>query len=442
MATWTREAVGDFRDENVTTVRVAPQQARLRARPETGRRRRIPTWLTGIGLVVLAAFVATVVKLAVQRWFMLDLRIYRWGGLLARHSGDLYGLHYSHFNLGFTYPPIAALIFAAMSAVSLATLKFLITIGGVLSLIATSWLTWGALGYRRSVGRLGAALAAASVILWFQPVVQTLYFGQVNLIMMMIIVADLRLPDSFRLKGAGVGLAAGFKLTPLIFIAYLLLTRRFRAASVAAETFALTIAVSFILLPGQSRSFWFGGLFLDPHRTGNNAYVGNQSLHGALVRLLGSTALAQDSWIGASVIVGIAGLLLAAWAARHGREMAGILLCALTGLLISPISWTHHWVWVAPAAIVVASLTVRRETRLRLAAGRLPDWRQWARWAGLVAAAVPFFTLPQGLVAAAVVQGTGAHGTQLLTENLYVLIGLAVLGIAGFSVLRARRLVA
>jgi alpha-1,2-mannosyltransferase len=398
-------------------------------RPQT------PYRVISLGLVMFAVAVAILAILDLaspgQRWSMLDLQVYRWGGLLARHSGDLYGSEFPHQHLRFTYPPMAALTFAAMSAVSMSTLKWVVTVCSILSLTVTLWLTWGALGYRRSARRMGATLATVSVALWLQPVQQTLAFGQVNLILMLLIVADLCLPDAVRFKGVGVGLAAGFKLTPLIFIPYLLLTRRFRAACVALATFAVTIAGSLALLPADSRQFWIGGLFLDSNRTGNNAYVGNQSLKGTLARLLGSTAAAQPYWLGASAIIGVVGLLFAAWAARRGREMPGILLCALTGLLISPISWSHHWVWVAPALIVTADMAAGMHVR--------PGWRRWTCWFGVVMLAVPFFALPQSLVAGAVVQGTGAHGTQLLAENLYVIVGLSGLSIAGLVLIVHKR---
>jgi Glycosyltransferase family 87 len=408
----------------------------------------MPRGMITLGVVVFAASVAVLAAVEVaspgQR-YMLDLQIYRWGGLLARHSGDLYGSNFPHYHLRFTYSPTAALVFAALSSLPLPTLKWLITIGSISALATTLWLTLGALGYRRSAGRLGAALAAAGVALWLAPVQQTLGFGQVNLLLMLIIVADLCLPDSAWPKGVGVGLAAGFKLTPLIFIPYLLLTRRFRAAGVSLATFALTITVSLVVLPKQSPQFWFAGLFLNSHRTGNNAYVGNQSLNGTLARLLDSVTAAHPYWLIFSVIVGVVGLLLAAWAARRGDEIIGILTCALTGLLVSPISWSHHWVWAAPALVV----TIDRALQIRAPAsppgrlghriGRPSGWRQWAGWTGVTALAAAFFVLPQNLVPAATVQGNGAHGTQLLTDNLYVITGLAMLCLVGFHLMLHER---
>jgi alpha-1,2-mannosyltransferase len=370
----------------------------------------------------VAALAALDAALPGQRWNMLDLQIYRWAGLVVRHSGDLYNSHFPHYRLRFTYPPMAALIFAALPVGSLSALKWLVTVASVACLAATLWLTLGMLGYRRSAGRIAAALAAAGVALWLQPVQDTLVLGQVNLILMLVVLADLCLPDTAWFKGIGVGLAAGFKLTPLIFVLYLLLTRRFRAAGVSLAVFTLTIVGSLILLPGQAGQFWFGGLFLDSNRAGNNAYVSNQSLHGALARLLGETA-AQPYWLGSSVIIGVLGLLLAAWAARREHEITGILTCALTGLLISPVSWSHHWVWVAPALVVAADRARR---------SRWTHWRQWAAWCGVAALAAPFFTLPEVLVPASVAQGKGADGLQLLTGDLYVIAGLAALCFVGF----------
>lgn len=416
---------------------------------------RIQRWVVPLATVaftvsVTATFVTLALATSGKRSPMIDLQIYRWAGLIAAHSGDLYGGYFPHRHLPFTYPPMAALVFTVMTAIPMTVLRWLVTVTSVFCLIATLWLTWGMLGYRRSA-RAGATLAAASVILWLAPVLQTLWLGQINLILMLVIVADLCLPDTVWFKGVGVGLAAGFKLVPLIFIPYLLLTRRFRAAGVSLATFALTIASSQVLLLRQSQEFWLGRLFLDSGRPGNIAYVGNQSLHGTLARLMSSQSAEQPYWVVISVVIGVAGLLLAAWTARRGYEIIGILMCGLTGLLISPISWSHHWVWVAPALVVAADMAVRMRAPSWPAAGpghgirqlvswRWPGlWRRWVRWCVVVALAAPFFVLPEGLVPAIAVQGTRVHGITLLTGNLYVIDGLVTLCVVGLTLVARER---
>ncbi len=373
--------------------------------------------------VSLAALIAVDWAVSGGLWSMLDLQIYDWGGGLARHSGNLSGLSYRHLGLHFTYPPRAAAVFAALSYAPLPVLKWVATAGSVAALTAVTWLTWGALGYPRSPKRLGGTLALAAVAIWAEPVQQTLAFGQVNILLMLIIVADLCQPDDAWWKGAGVGLAAGFKLTPLIFVAYLLLTGRRRAVGVALAAFLATIIVPAVLLPSPSSRYWVGRLFMDPHRLGNVAYVGNQSLYGMLLRLAGSPRSANMAWLVAVVIVGAGGLLLAA-AAQRKQEMAGVVICALTGLLVSPVSWSHHWVWIVPALVVAVHGAARTG-----AVAALP--RRWPRaaWSGVLALVAVFFSRLIWIVPASTVQGKGMHGAWLLVGNLYVLAGLAALGV-------------
>jgi alpha-1,2-mannosyltransferase len=382
-------------------------------------------WMLVTGCVLFAlsvgALIAVDVAVAGGLWSMLDLQIYDWGGRVARHGGDLYGLAYQDLRLRFTYPPMAAAVFAVLSYVPLSALKWLASVGSVASLTAVSWLTWGALGYPRSRVRLAGALAIAAVAIWAEPVQQTLAFGQVNIVLMLIIVADMARPDRVWWKGAGVGLAAGFKLTPLIFIPYLLLTGRFRAAGVAVATFAASIAVPVLWLPSQSARYWAGGLFMDSDRLGNGAYVGNQSLRGMLLRLAGNSPPTQGLWVAAAVIVGAGGLLLAAAASRRGQEMAGVVICALTGLLTSPVSWSHHWVWMTPALV----LAVHNAARVKASADS--RWQQWASWGSVLALIVVFYSRLIWAVPAPAVQGRGLHGPWLLIGNLYVLAGLAAL---------------
>jgi alpha-1,2-mannosyltransferase len=397
-----------------------------------------PGWATpvaaGMFAVSMALLLAVFQAFSRRPWSMLDLRVYLWGGTLLHHSQDPYVYTYLDSGLRFTYTPLAAGVFALMAVVSPHIMKGLITVGSVVSLLAVLWLTWGTLESWSSRRRLGATLAVAAVALWIEPVRQTLSFGQVNLLLMLIIVADLCLPDSCWWKGVGVGIAAGFKLTPLVFVPYLLLTRRFRAAAVSAATFALTVLGSAVLLPKAAEDYWFDGLFLNPNRVGPVGYIGNQSLYGAIQRLLGSAAAARPYQLVTAAAVGTAGLLLAAWASRRGQEIVGILTCALTGLLISPVSWSHHWVWVAPILVVLADLAMRPPSRPAARHSR------WARWLGVTTVVVLFSGL-LWTVPARAAEGRVMTAFQQLVGDLYVLAGLAGLCvIAGLLALERRRL--
>ncbi|GAA4629680.1 hypothetical protein GCM10023196_052000 [Actinoallomurus vinaceus] len=383
-----------------------------------------------------AAYAMTVLAHPHDLWAMSDLKVYRWGGLLARHSDGLYDRTIGGF--AFTYAPIAAVIFAGLSVFPMAALRWIMTLASLSALVTAVWITWRTLGHRRSPALLGATLLVTAAALWTEPVQKTLWFGQINLILMTLIIADLRQGDGRRWKGAGIGIAAGIKFTPGIFIAYLLLTRRFRAAAVAIAVFALTIAVGFVALPHESRRFWGDRLFMAPSRVGPVDWVGNQSLYGMLVRFLGGENAARPYWLGVATVVGAVGLWLAARQSRGGHEPAAVVTCATTGLLISPISWSHHWVWIAPALVLAADRT----------AGRLRHAWAWAvAGVGLEALfgawifAVPGLpALPQGLIRTVPFgrhREDHWHGFELVRGNLYGLIALAA--ITALVILAVRR---
>ena len=145
------------------------------------------------------------------------------------------------------------------------------------------------------------------------------------------------------------------KLTPLIFIPYLLLIRKYRQAATATATFAATVALGYAILPRDSGTYWADGLFLKANRIVFLGTRGNQSLRGVLTRLAGSVSSGTVPWV-AAILVVTAGLVTAALLYRARQPVPAMLACALTGLLVSPLSWDHHWVWVAPGIALLAHL--------------------------------------------------------------------------------------
>lgn len=359
---------------------------------------------------------------------MVDLRIYRSAGSEAAHGHRLYQDYYSSAKLPFTYPPFAALLFAAIpAAIRFRTVEFAVTVCGVLSLVAVAWLSWGRLGYRVSAGRIGATALIAAVALWTEPVQQTFWYGQVNLVLMAAIVADLSMPEHWRVKGILTGLAAGFKLTPAVFIAYLLLTGRYRAALSSLGAFGATVAGCFLIMPTESRQYW-GGLFFQSNRVGGIQFAGDQSLHGWIQRTLDGGPAATPVWLAAAFMMGVAGLLLAAWQYRAGNELLSILVTAVTGLLVSPISWSHHWVWVL-VALVPAAEQVWRRRRVRDAVLGLGLVALLAAYPEPVAGSGTGL-VPMGLIWRVPYNNDREytwHGIQLIQGNAYTYAGLLFL---------------
>jgi alpha-1,2-mannosyltransferase len=440
-------------------VRAEPAAA-TEARAATGPLRKGPRWLLPAGALllaaVLAAYLADLVSHLSYMAAMRDLVVYRDGGLIVRHVSPAYDPHRAsplydwtgHGGVQFTYPPFAAVIFAVASVLPWTAMRWAMTLSSLAALGLSLWIVFGALGYRdRPAVRLGATLGVSALALATEPVQQTLALGQVNLLLMLLVVADLltggALVPGGRTRwwhGFGIGIAAGVKLTPLIFIPYLLLIRRYRQAATAAVVFAATAAVGYAVLPRDSGTYWANGLFLKANRIVFLGTRGNQSLRGVLTRLAGSVSAGTVPWIVAAVLVAIAGLVAAALLYRARQPVPAMLACALTGLLVSPLSWDHHWVWVAPGIALLAHLGAAAASRLARAA-----W--WAAAAGLflVFACWPqFWNLSQagltpaglGWYAPGSYFATGSkpwyhefhwHGLQLLAGNSAVLAGLACL---------------
>jgi alpha-1,2-mannosyltransferase len=392
----------------------------------------------------------------------VDLKVYRDGGLIVRHVAPFYRAYRAaplydwpgYLHLPFTYTPFAAIVFAALSLVSFTTLANISVGVNIALLLAIIWMTLGGLGCRRGLVRLGATLLLAAPLLWTEPVQRTLYLGQIEIVLTALIIWDQVQPDRRWWKGAGIGIAAGIDLIPLIFIPYLLLTRRFRQAAVAAGTFVVTILLGFAVLPADSRKYWLTGLFAHGSRTGFVGWEGNQSLPGLITRLTGNVVRAQPTWLVADVAVAVAGVVCAALLDRAGHRMVGLLTCALTGLLCSPISWDHHWVWVVPGVVVAAVYAVRARGAWRwalagLAAGLVLVFAAWpgSLWhlpantggyfEGLIW--VPPLTNPETYLRIGDQPWYAEYhwyGLQLIFGNLYVLTGMALFAallVAGFG---------
>lgn len=385
--------------------------------------------LTGAALVALAALVAVgaVVVHRVTGRFWGDLAAYRTGAsAAAAGDGDLYQVAFrgaDGVELGFTYPPFAALLLQPLAHVGLDAAIGMWSLASVLALSAVVLVTLRAAGSATGPGAV-PVLAGTLVALPTFAVSGHLQVGQVGLFLMLLVLLDLTGNPRRRWHGLGVGLAAGIKLTPLIFVVYLLATGRARAAGTALAGFVATIAIGFAWRPADSASFW-GGTLVDTSRvTEDPRTVFNQSLHGALARLADSADV-RPVWLPVAVLVAVAGIAVAAWCSRAGEDLLGVLACATTGVLVSPVSWHHHWVWCVPALVLLVERSRRARSRLGLAVAGLA-------WLVFVAGTTWVLATIQG-------RELHVHGWGLAYSNLYVLVGLAALGYLPLHLRQVRR---
>jgi alpha-1,2-mannosyltransferase len=346
----------------------------------------------------------------------IDFAVYRTGGVHVIQGIDLYVRQSSNpvvtgfgrsylLHSTFSYPPFSALTFVPLAAVPAwagALLWELASLAALLSLVDISfrrlldrtrhrWLVWG-------------AIAAAAILT--TPVTDTLFFGQINLFIVLLVVADWT--GAPRSRGVRTGVAAAMKLTPLLFFGLFLVTKQWRAAVRAAATFAAAAALAWIVLPGASWTYW-----TDPstalRRVGGIDTFANQSLRGMFA------TLGLPSWGLPVAVLGVVAVGIVAARRRYlsGDGLAAVCCVGLVTLLVSPVSWVHHGVWIVPVIGVVVGGGTRA---LRVC---------------VAVAAALVFSVRLPLLGSVLLRQGGWSVLGHLLEAAFVLADLALLAIVG-----------
>jgi alpha-1,2-mannosyltransferase len=321
-----------------------------------------------IGIVAsLALITSLIVYFTETRNTFFDSRVY-YGALQYwfRDHGMVYDWLRPGTRYGFTYPPFAGLVMSPMAFLPFAAVLVVATVA---TLVTTALLTWWLAGplIRRKGWTVWFAVAIAFCLaVLFEPVRETITFGQVNTLLLALVAADLLigLPRGRAWAGVGIGLAAAIKLTPGVFVLYLLLTRRWRAAGTAIGTAAAATLAAAALFPDQSREFWTSALW-DTSRVGVLYYFSNQSERGFLARLP-IDQVASKVWI----VCVLATVVFWAWRVRRAPHdlMGGLALTGVLGCLISPVTWIHHCVWLLPAIVRCLDAGSKRQKALGVSA--------------------------------------------------------------------------
>lgn len=324
----------------------------------SARRRHLLTWtavvLTSVALALVARWVYTADPYWSQRW-TVDLTVYMASGETVRDGESLYDLVVMsplYGEMPYLYPPLTALLFfVPLSFLPMAAASLVWNSASLVALGAVVWLTLGIAGLRDGRARSVLTVAGLVLVACLLPVRIQLIAGQINAFLLLLVLLDFRRFPG-RWQGVGIGIAAGLKVTPLIFLAYLVVTRRWAAARNALAAFLATVAAGFLILPADAARYW-GGLVLHSSRAGGVFDTPNQSLAGALARVMSGEQF-DTWWLLVMAVVGLWGTAVALFAFRRGADFLGFSAAAVTGLLISPVSWEHHWVYVIPLLIWLA----------------------------------------------------------------------------------------
>ncbi|GAA1528920.1 glycosyltransferase 87 family protein [Kribbella lupini] len=312
-----------------------------------------------------------------------DLKVYRLGGsMVLDDPSSLYAARMRDITMPFTYP-----LFGAMVMVPVAVMPWPVAYGVSIAVSLFALVVIWRLCLRRlppasSWGPAGLiAVSAASLLI--EPVRETLSYGQINLILCALILYDVLEVRRPR-RGIWLGIAAGIKLTPLVFFGMLVVTRQWRALAHASAAFAATMLAGFLIAPSAAWEYWTK-LLSDTGRIGGLAYSGNQSWNGFLIRVTGDLDGGGLAWKVAVLLTVVAGLWLTRALWLRGERLGATAVAGMISLLCSPVSWSHHWVWMIPLG--VALLTGTR-------VGRRFPVQTAATWFGLLALA-PIWWVPR-----------------------------------------------
>ncbi|OBG27901.1 mannosyltransferase [Mycobacterium sp. 852002-51057_SCH5723018] len=281
----------------------------------------------------------------------VDLHVYLGGAAALDHPGTLYSYVYADqtpdFPLPFTYPPFAAVVFYPLHLLPFGVVAFVWQVATMAALYGAVRLSQRLTGVPAGAGHRVAMLWTA-ITIWIEPLRSTFDYGQINVLLMLAVLWAVY-STRWWLSGLLVGVAAGIKLTPAISGVYFLGVRRWGAAAWSVVVFLGTVAVSAFIVGDQTR-YYFTDLLGDAHRVGPVATSFNQSWRGGISRILGHDAGFGPLVVGAIAVTAVLAVL--AWRALDEPDRLGkLLVVEIFGLLFSPISWTHHWVWLVPLMI-------------------------------------------------------------------------------------------
>ena len=347
-------------------------------------------------VILLSALVAVVIyRFSIfediynaMTWIVpFDLRIYSLAGKDIAAGGLLYDGPYID-NFPFTYPPFAAVLFTQMASWS-DSLLIIAWQGGIfLALLIIIAMIFHERGLRLSPITWIIAILLAVATPANEAIHGTLYYGQINIFLMLLVALDL-LPHKWRLPGIGIGLAAGLKLTPAYMGLVLLFQRRWWAAIISVVTFVATVVLGFLFIP-DAKVFWTDAMF-NSSRVGDHENAGAKSLRSIMYRAWGIDG--GWKWMLAVIVVFVLTCLALRTAHKFNNNSAALSMAGLSSCLVSPFSWYHHFIWTIPLGIIVF-VAVNQAVGSRLRSTWGAQLAGFLSFAALILIQLPFVSAP------------------------------------------------
>ncbi|QWF79290.1 glycosyltransferase 87 family protein [Amycolatopsis sp. CA-230715] len=327
----------------------------MSTRPRRSDRR---AWSWAAGALVALALAGGLVVWFTGAHLGADSGVYRAGALTFLRGEEVYSAWRlptlpSWVALPFTYSPAAALLFVPLTIVPEGLTWGILAAVSVLSLAVVVRVCARSVRDSRLTS-VPVLIGVTVLALGFEPVWKTIQLGQINLVLMAFVVLDVLVVSArgSRWGGVLIGVAGAIKLTPLIFVPHLFLTGRWRDGVRSIATFAVLQGVMFPLMPGDAARYWTVSAF-DPSRIGSVYWSFNQSLNGMITRASAQAPWSQTLALAIAAVLAIPAAWLVWRLARRGEALAALAVTAFLGLVASPVSWSHHWVWSVPLVVLL-----------------------------------------------------------------------------------------
>ncbi len=343
-----------------------------------------------VAVAIAVAIAVAAVAPIVAHWLtnppdqrLVDLDVYRSGGQAVLRGEPVYDfLTQPPQLLPFTYPPFAALLATPLALLSWPAAQWVWVVLVYAALACAVCYAFreplvravhaggarGGVGGKIMAGALAGVMAGVlaggliGAMAYLMPVRDQIRFGQVDLFLVALCLADCATRSPRWPRGMLIGLATAIKLVPGVFIVYLWLTGRRRSAVTAAVAATAATLAAAAVLPRDSADYWFGAL-LDSDRVGANNGTANQALRAVLLRMYLPEAVTSLLWVLCVAVVAYAGFRWARqaglFAAEHGApgsynaELVGIAITGLLAVALSPVAWIHHLAWLV---VVIGAL--------------------------------------------------------------------------------------
>ena len=274
-----------------------------------------------------------------------DFRVYYYVSKLFLQGINYYA-HPELLHISYSYPPIDFLLFLPFTVFSFPIAETIWTILNFIFLLASLYYL-SKIFSLRLFSTLGMLLSGLTFMAF--PTKFTIGMGQLNLLVLFLIVYGLWLAKQKKFISTGVllGAALSIKFSPVFLPFYFLLRLNKKVLSGMILTFLITLLLVVIFVPYHTYTYYILKIFPDFVVSSWKLEYYNQSLSGVIGRSVGTGAGAGYL----KTIITLVAVSVTFWVILKNKQKDFLSTLIVIGtlitlsLLFNTFSWQHHFVW-------------------------------------------------------------------------------------------------